>query len=186
MCNHFDKFLLTFALFFVLCLPAFPAHAQEEGGAVAKKGSVTHLPIPRLVSLRSDKVYVRSGPGMRYPIKWIYRKRDYPVQVNREFGTWRRISDIDGSEGWVHQSLLSSRRFAIINVDKNGAFLYRKPDEKSVKRARIESGVIVRFSDQETLCEDGWCAVATAGFKGWVEENSLWGVDVHNESDNSE
>src|SRR5947209_8776585 len=29
------------------------------------------LPVPRFVSLRSDKVNLRTGPGDRYPIEWV-------------------------------------------------------------------------------------------------------------------
>lgn len=172
--------LLLIALLFAGAPLAF---AQEEGAT----GSVTNLPIPRMASLRSDKVFVRSGPGMRYPIKWIYKKRDYPVQINREFGTWRRLIDKDGEEGWVHQSLLSSRRFAIVDGGDDASILmYRKADQDSAKKARIENGVLVKFVDQEQPCERQWCQVTSSTFKGWVEENSLWGVDAVNESDNGE
>ena len=65
------------------------------------------LPIPRFVTLRSDKVFVRTGPGVRYPIKWVFQKENLPVEVIQEFDTWRQIRDRDGEEGWIHQSLLS-------------------------------------------------------------------------------
>ncbi len=162
--------------------------AADETAGVDAVGSVTGLAVPRMVSLRSDKVYVRSGPGMRYPIKWIYRKRDLPVRIEREFGTWRRIADADGESGWVHQSLLSGRRFVISRVDESDPeapiILFRKPNTDSTRKARIEAGVILRLEDE--ACKDGWCQVATSGFKGWVGDNHLWGVDPVRESDKSE
>lgn len=175
------RLIAKFILIVLLVCP-MPALAQIETG----KGSVTGLDVPRLVSLRTDKVYVRSGPGMRYPIQWIYKKRDLPVMITREFGTWRRVSDFEGGEGWVHQSLLSSRRFGLVLEGPEMVYLHRKPDNKSAKRARIEPGVIVRFEEEDQPCKDGWCRVAADSFKGWVEEKTLWGVDVPNESDKSD
>src|SRR5690348_12952439 len=65
------------------------------------KGSVTQLPIPRFVSLRSDEVYLRAGPGTRYPIQWVYKRRDLPVEILREFDVWRLVEAPDGIKGWM-------------------------------------------------------------------------------------
>ena len=35
-----------------------------------------NLPVPRFVSLRSDKVNVRTGPGEQYPIDWVFTRKD--------------------------------------------------------------------------------------------------------------
>ena len=70
----------------------------------------TGLPVPRFVSLRSAEVNVRTGPGTRYPVEWVFVKRDIPVEITAEFDTWRRIRDWEGTEGWVHQSMLSGKR----------------------------------------------------------------------------
>ena len=86
--------LMALAIFASLATPIV-ASAQESG-----------LPIPRFVALRSDKVFLRSGPGLRYPKVWIYQRRNMPMEVVSEFDTWRKVRDWEGSEGWVHQSLL--------------------------------------------------------------------------------
>ena len=183
MSERIAKFLLIMMGFALIAAGASAHEAKLGVDDQAETGSVTGLAIPRHVSLRSDKVYVRSGPGMRYPIQWIYKRRDMPVQVTREFGTWRRIKDFEGEEGWVHQSLLSSRRFGLVTEAEDTVFLFRRPDAKALRRARIEPGVIVRFEEDETVCKDGWCRVSADGFKGWVEEKKLWGVDASHESD---
>src|SRR5277367_600855 len=72
------------------------------------------LPLPRFVSLRSDEVNLRSGPGVRYPIDWIYTRRDLPVEVIAEFEAWRKIRDCQGAEGWVHQSFLWAHRTMVV------------------------------------------------------------------------
>ena len=74
------------------------------------------LTIPRFVSLRSNKVFVRTGPALRYPIKWIYTREGLPVEVVQEFDTWRKVRDKDGEEGWIHSSLLSGKRHAVIDL----------------------------------------------------------------------
>ena len=77
-------------------------------------GETSGLPLPRFVSLRSDEVNLRAGPGVRYPIDWIYARKDLPVEVIAEFEAWRKIRDWQGTEGWVHQSMLTGRRMMVV------------------------------------------------------------------------
>jgi len=140
-------------------------------------GVVTGLPLPRFVSLRSDTVYVRSGPGMRYPVKWVYQRREYPLQITQEFDTWRKVRDIDMEEGWVHQSLLSGNRHVLIRGD-GPATMYRKPASDARAVAQVEPGVVAKFDE----CEDTWCKVSVSGYEGWLLKDLLWGVYEHEES----
>ncbi|MBS1067364.1 SH3 domain-containing protein [Gluconobacter cerinus] len=85
------------------------------------KGSNTGLPLPRYAALRADKVYMRRGPGDRYPIDWVYHRRGLPVQIEREFDVWRLVEDSDGQKGWVHQATLyGSRTFVIPGLPPEG------------------------------------------------------------------
>ncbi|WP_182040389.1 SH3 domain-containing protein [Bombella mellum] len=77
-------------------------------------GTETKLPLPRYASMRADRVYMRRGPGERYPIDWVYHRRGYPVLIEREFGVWRLVEDQDGQKGWVHQVTLHGSRSFII------------------------------------------------------------------------
>ena len=47
------------------------------------------------------------GPGTRYPIEWVYKRRDLPVEIQREFEVWRLVQDPEGIKGWVHQATLT-------------------------------------------------------------------------------
>lgn len=78
------------------------------------KGSNTGLPLPRFAAMRADKVYMRKGPGQRYPIEWVYHRRGLPVKVEREFDVWRLVEDADGTKGWVHQATLVGQRTFVI------------------------------------------------------------------------
>ena len=82
--------------------------------AWSQAGRSTGLPVPRFVSLGADRVNVRFGPGKQYPINWVFARKDLPVEIVAEFDTWRKIRDFDGEEGWIHSSLLSSRRTIMV------------------------------------------------------------------------
>ncbi|MFT8644234.1 SH3 domain-containing protein [Gluconacetobacter sp.] len=91
-----------------------PAAMPAEPAAPTDKGSVTGLPLPRFAALRADEVNMRSGPGQRYPIEWVYHRRDLPVKIEREFDVWRLVEDSDGQKGWVHQATLVGTRSFVI------------------------------------------------------------------------
>ena len=77
-------------------------------------GSVSGLPIPRFVSLKSDRVNARSGPNKDQEVRWVYTHAGMPVEITAEFENWRRIRDWEGAEGWVYHSLLSGKRTAVV------------------------------------------------------------------------
>jgi len=165
--------LLTLILLAVLTFGAHPVMAEEptadsiNGTAIKTSG----LPLPRFVSLKSDKVYVRTGPSVRYPIRWIYQKSDLPVEITEEFDVWRKIRDSEGEGGWVSQTLLSGERTVLIKGD-DLAPVREKPEDASRMVVRLEPGVIARIEK----CDVAWCRVSAGGFKGWISRNSLWGI----------
>ncbi len=128
------------------------------------------LPVPRFVTLRADKVNVRTGPGARYPVEWVFERKGMPVEIVAEFDTWRKVRDIQGTEGWVHQNLLSSRRGVIITGTVRT--LRREPREDSVAVARAEPDVIGQLLE----CKAEWCRVEVGGLRGWLNRGELWGV----------
>lgn len=139
--------------------------------AVPDKGLDSGLPLPRFVSLSSDKVNARTGPGSRYPIAWQYQRRGLPVEVVAEYEYWRRIRDHDGTETWVHKNLTSGKRFAV--VDGTVRALYKKPDMDTEVLLTAEPGVQARIRK----CPDlAWCQVEIAGTRGWIPRQHLWGL----------
>ncbi len=85
----------------------------------AAQGQQYRLPLPRFASLKTDEVNLRTGPGLRYPIDWVYKRRDLPVEIEREFEVWRLIADSDGVKGWVHQATLVGRRtFVVVGAER--------------------------------------------------------------------
>jgi SH3-like domain-containing protein len=110
--------------------------------------------LPRFVSLAKDEIFVRTGPALQYPIKWVYKKRGLPVEIIREYDTWRQVRDIDGSTGWVHHAMLTSTRNAIIQ-SKNGITLAARPETAGDPVVKLETGVVVNID----RCDPGWCRV---------------------------
>ena len=127
-------------------------------------------PLPRFASLRSDEVNLRAGPGTQYPVEWVFLRRDLPVEIVAEYGRWRKVRDIDGSVGWVHQSLLSRRRWVMVTGVVQA--LYRKPAEDADTMLRAEPGVLGRL----LKCWKEWCRIDIAGHVGWLMRRHLWGV----------
>jgi SH3-like domain-containing protein len=133
--------------------------------------------LPRWVSLRSDEVNVRTGPGTRYPIEWVFVRESLPVEVIAEFDNWRQIRDIDGDTGWIHQNLLSRNRFAVVVDDV--AMMVRDPEVGGVPVAVIEPGVIA----QVLRCRADWCRLHAGGHTGWLLRTQIWGVYREEEVD---
>jgi SH3-like domain-containing protein len=157
------------------------APAKPEPTAQAKpappppdpnKGSNSGLPIPRFVSLRSAQVNLRSGPGERYPIEWVYQRRDLPVEIEREFDIWRLIRDEDGVRGWVQEVMVMGRRsFVVTGADRT---LRQDADPKSRAVAILKPGVIGRIR----TCAAGadWCQVQVDDYRGWLRRDEFWGT----------
>lgn len=126
--------------------------------------------LPRFVSLRSEEVNLRTGPGVRYPVEWVLQRRNMPVEVLAEFENWRKIRDWQGTEGWVHQSMVSGRRYAIVTEAVRS--LRRQPEPNSPAVARLEAGVVAQILE----CKEQWCRLDANGFKGWLPRSEFWGA----------
>src|SRR6185437_16377242 len=100
-------------------------------------------PVPRFVTLRADVVNLRSGPGSRYPVEWVYHRKGLPVEIVAQFDQWRQIRDSQGTEGWVHQRMVTGAR----NVVVAGAqrILRASADKGSAPVAKLDPGVIAHL-----------------------------------------
>ncbi|NVJ98736.1 MAG: hypothetical protein HWE25_11320 [Alphaproteobacteria bacterium] len=142
------------------------AHVSAQPARVGASGQ----PIPRLISLAASKAYMRTGPGRQYPIEWVYRRSHLPLEVVDEHGAWRQVRDHEGITGWMHVSLLSPRRTAIIIGETRK--LYAEPDPSSRLRITAEPSVVGEIS----RCEGIWCKLEIDDTEGWIERRYIWGV----------
>ena len=161
--------LLVFIFFFEI----LPVHSQEAENE-------TGLPLPRFASLRSNNINARSGPGARYPIEWVYMQKSAPVEIIAEFELWRKIRDWQGSETWVHKSMLSGlRTIKVVTPGENN--LYEKPDYSSRVIARVEDevvGEIISCSKDSDFCE-----VKFDNIEGWIVKRDIFGVKYNEDVD---
>lgn len=140
----------------IVMMPAAAARAEE--------------PPPRFASLRNGEANLRAGPGTRYPIHWVYRRRAMPVEITDSYGNWRKIRDVDGVEGWLHHGLLSGTRTALVRG--NTHMLRRNPAPDSSPILKAEPMVIGTLLQ----CGRDWCRVEISDHAGWMEKTALWGV----------
>ena len=145
--------------------------AAVPAPVLADNGQVTGLPIPRFVSLRPSEVNLRTGPGLRYPIEWVYKRAGMPVEVIGEFETWRQIRDWEGTTGWVHEVMLQGRRTARI-TGGDARLLRREPSAGAPPVAMLQPGVIAALE----ACRDGWCRLAVDGHAGWLPRGHFFGA----------
>lgn len=149
------------------------AAAPEPGtGPGPGIGGVTMLPVPRFVSLRSDQVNVRAGPGFQYPVNWVYQRNGLPVEIIGEFDVWRQILVPDGGTGWVHEATIRAKRSFYVTADE--APLLGAPDAAAGIVAYLKNGV----SGALLRCNTGsqYCKVATKYDAGYLARSDFWGI----------
>ena len=149
--------------------PDLPVHAAGDNAA----GTASGLPVPRYVSLKSDRVNVRSGPTKDHDVAWVYTRSGLPVEITAEFENWRRIRDSEGAEGWVYHSLLSGRRTAVVTSrEKEQLVPVSGSAGSEAITAQLQAGVVASVR----RCDGKWCRVSGSRFDGWVPQERLWGV----------
>lgn len=141
-------------------------------------GTASGLPVPRYVSLKSDRVNLREGPAKDHRTTWIFQRAGLPVEITAEFETWRKVRDSEGAEGWVLHSLLSGRRTGLVTPwkkdDKTNptSVLYQKPNAGAAPVATLQPGVLANIRS----CDKTWCRINGEGFDGFIHQAELWGV----------
>ena len=150
-------------------LAAAPALLMQPVSAQSLVGP-SGLPLPRFVSLAETEVNARTGPGLEYPIRWLYLRRDLPVKIVEEHDVWRRILDPEGGEGWVHSQLLTSRRSVLVMGGIEDLHRTASGDSRVVLRA--EPGVVGKLLD----CQPEWCLIEIDSKRGWIRRSAVWGV----------
>jgi SH3-like domain-containing protein len=156
LCAHLAAALLAAA-----SITALPASGAENGPAAK---------LPRFVSLRSDEINLRVGPGQTYPIEWVLTRKDMPVEIVKEFQNWRMVRVWQDASGWVLDRMVTGERHVI--VDGAVRAMYRRPDAASEIVARAEPGVVAKLLE----CQNDWCHIETGGYRGWLQRGDVWGV----------
>jgi SH3-like domain-containing protein len=146
--------------------------AQAAAAQIA--GSESGLPVPRYVSLKADRVNVRSGPSRTHDVSWVFTRSGIPVEIVAETENWRRIRDAEGAEGWVYHSLLSGRRTVLVAPASPGEIFVLRAEPQA--QAPALAKLYARVQANVRQCDGKWCRISGNGFDGYVEQHRLWGV----------
>lgn len=137
--------------------------------AVLAQESLDNLPVPRWAALASGETNLRTGPGKRYPIDWVIKKKGLPVEIVQEFEHWRRVREPGGDEGWVNKMMLTGARRVMLQKDQ---VLHANPSDDARVIATLQKGVIASLKQ----CRTTWCEVEIDAYHGWIPKKHLWGV----------
>ena len=121
-------------------------------------------------TLRNDTANLRQGPSFDYPIKIFYKKKFLPVLIQDSSSNFRKIRDHENNSGWIHVSQLSKKRAAIVTDDD--LLMFERATIYSNPVAILKKGRLVKINK----CKEGWCKVKSNKFKGWIKNESLWGL----------
>jgi SH3-like domain-containing protein len=168
-----DRLRLGLILALVCLAPTgiAPGYAQQAGEPQSDSG----LPLPRFVSLKSDRVNVRKGPSTEQAIVWVFSRAGLPVEVIAESDNWRRVRDSEGADGWVFHSLLSGRRTVLVepwSKDHESVPLYASESTSARVVAQLQTGVLGNVLS----CDGDWCRLSIDDYVGYAEQDKLWGV----------
>ena len=149
--------------------------STEETASLSsvQKGS-SGLPIPRFVSLKTEKVNVRKGPSSDHEVAWVFQSKGLPVEVIAEFETWRRIRDSEGAEGWILQNMLAGKRTLVVAPWKKDQLssMFVSASVTANPVAELASGAMGDI----VSCDGNWCDVKVGGYSGYVEQSLVWGA----------
>ncbi len=136
--------------------------------------STTYAAYAEMLSIKSDKVNLRSGPGVKYSIKWEYGS-GFPVKVLKRKGNWVQVKDFESDTGWVHKTLLQKQPQMIVKVNRGKEQkinIRSKPGTKNKIVGKAYYGVVFKTIGKQS----DWVKVQhESGVKGWIRSNLLWG-----------
>ena len=119
--------------------------------------------------IRNDKVNLRQGPSLNYPIKLVYNKKFLPILIKDKSGNFRKVLDHENNSGWIHISQLSKKKAALSIL--NELIVFQKPSIYSKPLVKLEIGRLCLVKK----CKNNWCKIKTGGYSGWVEKQNLRG-----------
>ncbi len=153
---------------------ANPGAATASVSAAPRDVGPSGLSIPRFVSLKAEKVNVRSGPSSDHPVAWVFQRKGLPVEIVAEFENWRRVRDSEGEEGWILQSMLAGKRTAVVAPWRGDQLteLHGDASAQSQVQAKLTAGAM----SEVVSCDGKWCRISVGGYDGYVEQDMLWGV----------
>jgi len=141
---------------------------MDPGAAIAKKKSKKKTIIK---TVSSDRAYVRKDYKPKAEVLFTVLK-NFPVKILKSHGSWYKIADFEGDEGWIYGKTLTSKKRCCIVKNNKFANIREKNDTKSRILYKADYGVAF-----EVLKKKGdWLNIKHAnGKKGWIHKSLTWG-----------
>lgn len=123
----------------------------------------------RMVSIASEDVNMRTGPGTKYETDWTLG-RGYPLKVIGRQGKWLKVSDFENDRGWVYGPLTGSTPMHIVKAKV--ANMRSQPTTDSRIIGKVAYGNVLKTLERR----ESWVKVQReGGLRGWIAKRLLWG-----------
>jgi SH3-like domain-containing protein len=120
------------------------------------------------MAVMSEVANIRSGPSAKSQVLWQV-ERYYPVLVIEKKGPWYRFKDLDGHQGWIHNSLLDTTATVVVRVRR--ANLRSGPGTENAIVFEAEKGTPFKI----LVRKKSWLKVQHAdGDSGWIFKSLVW------------
>lgn len=123
----------------------------------------------KMVSVLGPTANMRAGPGTSADVQWTLES-GYPLQVIGRRGTWLKVRDFEGDQGWVARRLTGPTPHYVVKSPR--ANLRSGPGSQYRLVGQASRGEVFRTVEKRS----SWVRVAGEdGRKGWVALRLLWG-----------
>ena len=120
------------------------------------------------VSVKKDAVNIRSAPSTKSKVIWQVFE-NFPLQVIKREGKWANVVDFEGDKGWIYDTLITSNKSVIVNVET--ANMRSGPTTGDTVVATVKKGVV--FEPLEM--KGDWMKVRYKNeITGWMHNSLLW------------
>ena len=120
------------------------------------------------VSVKKDGVNIRSGPDTKNSVVWQVFE-SFPLEVIKREGKWLNVVDFEGDKGWIYETLISSKKTVIVNVDTANMRAGSSTDDALV--ATVKKGVVFEVLE----IKGDWMKLRYKNeITGWMHNSLLW------------
>lgn len=120
------------------------------------------------VSVKKDGVNIRSGPNTKSKVIWQVFS-SFPLEVLKREGKWAYVVDFEGDKGWIYETLISSKKTVIVNVETANMRAGSSTDDPVI--ATVKKGVV--FEPLEM--KGDWMKLRYKDeITGWMHNSLLW------------
>jgi SH3-like domain-containing protein len=129
----------------------------------------------KTLSVKSEKLYLRSGPGRNYKAEWEYDK-GFPLKVLSIKKHWIKVEDFENDTGWVPSKKLQNKPAVVVKANKKNKEsinIRTGPGLKFKVIGKAFYGVVFEKLGEKK----GWTKVRhDSGLIGWIKSTFLWGT----------